>query len=322
MDAGGNVWFVAADGFHCIDASGGTRSFPLPADPIGQPRVTALHVDNGNLFVGVADAPLVVFDLQRRVFTPVADVTNVHRLRRVAGRDDLLALGRSRYWWVERNTLASEPLVLRPPGAARVHGTEWQDVRDLEYDGTTFWALRDDRSRGTKSRLRLHRLSAQFVKRYDAAGHFALGKLATLAQDPERSDLLWLVEDGKLFDFDKSTATSELLGANAYSRQSSNLLQTALESRRLRALTLKPSQALDPDVPDLIWELYGSGLVLKRGIQILHRWPSTLPTGTLLVTRAPTTTVWLATREGLVEYPISERLDELLNTMDPAFKER
>ena len=310
--AGGHVWYVAADGFHRIDAGGKTSRFAFPPDPISQPRVTALLVDDDRLFVGVDDAALVVLDLHQRVFKPVTGVTDVQRLRRVAGRDDLLALGRTHYWWVDWDSLGSEPLVLRPPGTQTFRAAEWQDVRDLEYDGSAFWVLRDDRSRGITARPGLFRLSAQNVKHYDAAGGYSLGKLATLAQDPERPNLLWLVtgRDPALVDFDKTLGTSERLGAR---RQPSDPLVEALAKSSLCRLTLKRNQACDPDATGLIWELTGSGLILKRGMKILHRWPSTLPTGSIAVTRLPHTTVWVASQEGLIEFPIPERLDELLN---------
>ena len=86
-----------------------------------------------------------------------------------------------------------------------------------------------------------------------------------------------------------------------------------LADSRLCGLTLKRNQACDPDVAGLVWELSSSNLFLKRGVKILHRWPAKLPTGAIVVTRSPDTTVWVATREGLIEYPIPERLDELLS---------
>jgi hypothetical protein len=314
-DAGGDVWYATADEFHRIDARGKTSRFSFPADPISQPRVTALLAEDGKLFVGVDDAPMVVLDLQQRSFTPVTGVADVQRLRRVAGRDDLLALGRTHYWWVDWDSLGSEPLVLRPPGTQNFRAAEWQDVRDLEYDGSAFWVLRDDRSRGIKSRVGLFRLSAQGVKRYDAAGGYWLGKLVTLAQDPEQPNLLWLVtaRDPALVDFDKSLATSERLGTRHVPRRSRDQPDEALVDSSLCGLTLKHNQICDPDVARLVWELSGSGLVLKRDGKILHRWPSRLPTGSIAVTRVPNTTVWVASQEGLIEYPIPEPLDELLS---------
>ncbi len=318
-DAGGDVWYVAADGFHRIDARGRSSRFLFPPDPIDHPRVTALHVDEGKLFIGVDDAPLVAMDLQRRIFTPVTGVTDVQRLRRVAGRDDLLAIGRTHYWWVDQDSLVSEPLVLRPPGTQQFRAGEWQDVRDLEYDGSAFWVLRDDRSRGIKSRVGLFRLSEKDVRHYTAAGSYSLGQLVTLAQDPEQSNLLWLVtaRDPALVDFDKTLATSERLGTGFVPRRSSNQLDEALADSRLCGLTLKPNQACDPEVTGLVWELSGSGLILKHGMKILHRWPSTIPKGTIVVTRAPDTTVWVATQEGLVEFPIPEQIDELMSKIEP-----
>jgi len=314
-DAGGDVWYVAADGFHRLDAHGKTRRFPFPPDPIGQPQVNALLAADGKLFVGVDDAPLVALDLQRRSFTPVAGVTDVQRLRRVAGRDDLLALGKTHYWWVDLDSLASEPLVLRPPGTQQFRAAEWQDVRDLEYDGSAFWVLRDDRSRGIRSRHGLFRLTAGDVRHYEAAGSYTLGKLVTLAQDPGQVNLLWLVtdRDPALVDFDKTTATSERLGKRSVPRRPTERPAAFLADSRLCGLTLRRNQTCDPDMAGLVWELSGSGLVLKRGMTILHRWPATLPTGSIAVTRAPDTTVWVASQEGLIEYPVPERLDELLS---------
>jgi len=309
-DAGGDVWYVAADGFHRLDARGDAGRFPFPPDPLGQPRVNALFAEGGRLFVGVDDAPLVVLDLRQHRFTPVAGVTDVQRLRRVAGRDDLLALGTTRYWWVDRDSLAVEPLVLGPPGNQQHPGTAWEDVRDLEYDGSAFWVLRDDRSRGVRPRNGLFRLSGQGVRYYEAAGNYALGRLNTLAQDPGRPELLWLVtdRDPALVDFDKTRATSERLGKRSVPRRSAEVLADS----RLCGLTLKPNQACDPEAAGLVWELSGSSLILKRGPKILHRWPANLPTGAIAVTRAPDTTVWVASREGLIEYPVPERLDALL----------
>jgi hypothetical protein len=312
-DAGGDVWYVAADGYHRIDARGQTSRFAFAPDPIGNPGVTALYAEDGRLFVGVEDAPLVVLDLPQRTFTPVAGVTDVQRLRRVAGRDELLALGRTRYWWVDQDSLVSEPLVLRPPGTQRFRGAEWQDVRDLEYDGSAFWVLRDDRSRGIKARPGMFRLTAQDVRHYEAAGNYALGELVTLAQDPGQPNRLWLVtaRDPVLIDFDKTLATSERTGTRSVPRRSGNQPAGVLVNSHLCGLTLKRSQVCDPDVAGLVWELSGSGLFLKRDAKILHRWPASLPMGAILVTREPETTVWIASREGLIEYPVAERLDEL-----------
>jgi hypothetical protein len=314
-DAGGDIWYVDAEGFHRIDAHGKTSRFPFPPDPVSQPQVNALLAEDGKLFVGVDDGPLVVLDLQRRIFTAVAGVTDVQRLRRVAGRDDVLALGRTRYWWVDQDSLVSEPLVLRPPGSQRFRAAEWQDVRDLEYDGSAFWVLRDDRSRGIKSRNGLFRLSTEGVKYYKAAGNYSLGKLVTLAQDTGQPDLLWLVtdRDPALVDFDKILATSERLGKRSVPPRPTVRPAGFLADSRLCGLTLKRNQACDPDVAGLVWQLSGSQLVLSRGAKILHRWPARLPTGAIVVTRAPDTTVWVATREGLIEYPIPERLEELLD---------
>jgi hypothetical protein len=264
-DAGGDVWYVAADGFHRIDARGKTSQFPFPPDPVSQPRVTALHAEDDKLFVGVDDAPLVVLDLKQRSFTTVSGVTDVQRLRRVAGRGELLALGRTRYWWVDQDSLASEPLVLRPPGTQQFRAAEWQDVRDLEYDGSAFWVLRDDRSRGIKSRPGMFRLTAQGVRQYTAAGSYSLGKLLRLAQDPEHSNLLWLVtaRDPALVDFDKGLATSERLGKRSVPRRSGNPPARFLADSRLCGLTLRRNQACDPDVAGLVGELSGSGLTCR-----------------------------------------------------------
>jgi hypothetical protein len=119
--------------------------------------------------------------------------------------------------------------------------------------------------------------------------------------------------DPALVDFDKTNATSERLGTRHIPRRAGNQPDAALADSRLCGLTLKPSQICDPDVPGLVWELYDTSLVVKRGTKVLHRWPSTIPKGAIAVTRAPDTTVWVATREGLVEYPIPEPIDGLLS---------
>jgi hypothetical protein len=242
----------------------------------------------------------------------------VQRLRRVAGRDELLALGTTHYWWVDQESLASEPLVLRPPGTRQFRAAEWQDVRDLEYDGSAFWVLRDDRTRGIKSRPGLFRLATEGIEHYTAAGNYSLGKLLTLAQDPGRPDLLWLVtdRDPALVDFDKTLAASERLGQRSVPRRAVTRPAGFLTDSRLCGLTLKRNQACDPDLAGLVWELTGTGLILKRGPTILQRWPASLPGGAILVTRAPDTTVWVATREGLIEFPIPVRLDELASLAD------
>jgi sugar lactone lactonase YvrE len=313
-DAGGDTWYVDAAGFHRVDAHGKTRRFPFPPDPVSQPQVTALLAADGKLFVGVDDAPLVVLDLQQHVFTTITGVTDVQRLRRVAGRDDVLALGRTRYWWVDQETLVSKPLVLRPPGSQQFRAAEWKDVRDLEYDGSAFWVLRDARSLGSKSRNGLFRLSTEGVKYFKSAGNYSLGRLVTLAQDSGQPNLLWLVtdRDPALVDFDKTLATSERLGKRSMPPRPTVRPESFLADSRLCGLTLKRNQACDPDVAGLVWELSGSQLFLRRGAKILHRWPARLPTGAIVVTRSPDTTVWVATREGLIEYPIPEQLEELL----------
>jgi hypothetical protein len=188
-------------------------------------------------------------------------------------------------------------------------------VRDLEYDGSAFWVLRDDRSRGIQARPGLFRLSAQGVKHHTTAGSYSLGKLVKLAQDPGQPNLLWLVtaRDPAVVDFDKTLATSERLGTRFVTRRSDNPLAGVDADSSLCGLALKRHQACDPDVTGLVWELSGSGLLLKRGMQVLHRWPATLPSGAIVVTREPDTTVWVASQEGLIEYPIPERLDELLS---------
>ena len=187
-------------------------------------------------------------------------------------------------------------------------------MRDLEYDGSAFWVLRDARSLGSKSRNGLFRLSTEGVKYFKSAGNYSLGKLNTLAQDSGQPNLLWLVTDRDpvLVDFDKTLATSERLGKRSMPRRPTVRPDGFLADSRLCGLTLKRNQACDPDVAGLVWELSGSQLFLKRGAKILHRWPARLPTGTLVVTRSPDTTVWVATREGLIEYPISEQMEELL----------
>ncbi len=307
-DAAGHIWFIAADGFHRMQSNGPTQRYARAEDPIGNPQVTALHVERDRLFVGINNAPMAVLDLASRVWSPITGVRDVQRLRTVAARDELLALGSSRYWWINRDSLASEVLVLGLAGAPAIANANWQDVRDLEYDGTSFWALRNDRRRGGKARVGLHRLSPAGTQRYDAAGHYSLGELVALAQDPYRADRLWLVrkQDRALVDFDKSMATSALLGANHSAREADRALAQAMADRRLRALVLSPNQALDPDRPQLVWELHGSALVVRHDARVLGRWLAALPPPrAIAVTRGRSTTVWVATAEGLVEFPIS-----------------
>jgi hypothetical protein len=192
-------------------------------------------------------------------------------------------------------------------------------VRDLEFDGSAFWVLRDERGLGTnKSRPGMFRLSAEGVKHYEAAGNYSLGKLVTLAQDAGRPDLLWLVtgRDPALVDFDKTLATSERLGKRSVPPLPVERPAEFLADSRLCGITLKRNQACDPDVAGLVWELSGSNLVLKRGPKILHRWPARLPTGAIVVTRRPDTTVWVASQEGLIEYPVPERLEDLLSAAE------
>ena len=131
----------------------------------------------------------MVFILVEGSWSQIAGVIVVRRLRRVAARDQLVALGQSAYWWVNRATPESEPLTLR---INRLQ--QWQDVSDIEWDGSAFWVLRDDRRRGAKARFGLHHLSADGARRYDAASHYSLGQLVTLAQDPQQSGRLWLVQ--------------------------------------------------------------------------------------------------------------------------------
>ena len=119
-------------------------------------------------------------------------------------------------------------------------------------------------------------------------------------------------------DFDKSTTASKLAGANASQRRASKLLAAALADRRLRSLTLKAHEALDPDVPDLIWGARATGLYLKRGPKIMRRWTAKLPAGSIRVARDGNTTVWIATNEGLVEFPIPEAIAQLSPTPAPA----
>ncbi len=313
-DAQGDIWFLAEDGFYRLDAGGGTTRFARTPDPIANAQITALFRAGKRLLVGVQDAPLAVLDLEQRTWSTVAGVTDVHRLRRVAARDELLALGRSRYWWVDTETLAARELVLRPAAAAVRPGTQWQDVRDLEFDGQTFWALRHNRRhRKGRSHIGLHSLSADGSRHYSSAGGYSLGELTTLVQDPSHSGRLWLVRkrDRTLVDFDKATIASQLAGANNSKRRSSQLLAAALMDRRLRALTIKAHEALDPDAPDLTWGVQGSGLYLKRGSKVIHRWPAKLPAGTVEVVRDGETSVWIATAEGLLEFPIHEPLAAL-----------
>ncbi|MCZ6889884.1 MAG: hypothetical protein O7H39_15470, partial [Gammaproteobacteria bacterium] len=55
-----------------------------------------------------------------------------------------------------------------------------------------------------------------------------------------------------------------------------------------------------------IWQAASGGVTLRRGNETLGRWPGRLPAGSIAVTRSSdrTTTVWIASGEGLIEFPI------------------
>ena len=257
---------------------------------------------------------LAVFDLEGRTWSNVHGVSNVQRLRGVAGREDLLALGQARYHWVDPTTLTARELVLGSGSAGIINATPWQDLRDLEFDGETLWVLRDNRQRRAgKSRLGLYRLSGDGYERYDSASGYSLGELSRVVQDPSDSGRLWLLRkrDNALVDFDKTSTDSALVGANSTNRNQSELLATAMADPGLKTLTTRRHETLDPDAPDLVWGVQASGIYLKRGVKVIYRWPAKLPTGPVEVTRDEDTTVWIASSEGLIEFPISESLAEL-----------
>jgi hypothetical protein len=167
--------------------------------------------------------------------------------------------------------------------------------------------------RAGKSRLGLYRLSGDGYERYDSASGYSLGELSRVVQDPSDSGRLWLVgkRDNGLVDFDKTSTESTLVGANNSKRNQSELLATAMADPRLKTLTTRRHETLDPDTPDLVWGVQASGIYLKRGVKVIYRWPAKLPTGPVEVTRDEDTTVWIASSEGLIEFPLSESLAEL-----------
>ncbi|MCZ6889262.1 MAG: hypothetical protein O7H39_12260, partial [Gammaproteobacteria bacterium] len=257
-DAAGDLWFIADGAFHHMRSG---ERFAWSAGPFDNAQVTAVHVAGGKLFAGVDESPLMIMDLESRSWTAHPDIADVRRVREVAGRADLAVLGSGEYWWLNGQTLDSEPLVFRPPMSAPIANAQWRDVRDLEFDGHSFWVLRDNRQRGAKSRVGLYRFSANGTQRFDGVSGYYLGQLAGLAQDSENADRLWLVmkRDYQLVDFDKAQTASVLIGTNERQRGQSRLLTEALQDPRLKALTLRRNQALDPDDPNRIWQAASGG---------------------------------------------------------------
>jgi hypothetical protein len=316
-DAGGAVWLLAGDRFHRLDADGNTTVFTRKPDPVDNARVNVTYQVGKRLFVGVEDAPLAVLDLERKTWSKVPEVSNVQRLRAVAGREGLLAMGQARYHWVDPATLSSRELVLGPGSEGSNPALHWRDLRDLEFDGETMWVLRDNRRRPAgKSRRGLYQLSRDGYKHYDSASGYSLGDLARVVQDPSNPERLWLLRnrDAALVDFNKTTGESVLISANKTKRNKSELLATAMSDPRLKTLTTRRHETLDPDAPDLIWGVRGSGVYVKRGVTMIRRWPAKLATGPIEVIRDAQTTVWIATSEGLIEFPVKESLAELLKT--------
>ncbi|MGI9317171.1 MAG: hypothetical protein ACR2QW_07585, partial [bacterium] len=313
-DAGGDVWWLADAQFHRIDASGDLATFPRQPDPIGNARVNATLRIGNRLFVGVEDAPLAVLDLEHKVWSNIPRVTNVQRLRTVAANDQVLALAQTQYYLVDPRALTSGELKVGSGSSGFSQAMQWQDLRDLEFDGETMWVLRDNRRRRPgKSRVGLYRVSRDGYKSYDSASGYYLGELTTVVQDPSDSQRLWLLQNFKnrLIDFNKTTQGSELIGANNSKRQQSELLITAMSNPRLKALTTKHHETLDPDDPELIWGVASTGIYIRRSNKVIHRWPAKLPTGSIEVTRATRTSVWIASSEGLIEFTIEESLAEL-----------
>lgn len=74
----------------------------------------------------------------------------------------------------------------------------------------------------------------------------------------------------------------------------------------LLALTTGSREALDPDDPELTWGVFSAGMYLKRGSKIVQRRPARLPPGPIAVTHGQVTTVWIASSEGLIEYPLGD----------------
>jgi hypothetical protein len=176
------------------------------------------------------------------------------------------------------------------------------------------WVLRDNRQRRSgKARVGLYRVSRDGYERYDSASGYYLGELTSVVQDPSDPGRLWLLQkhDNALIDFDKRSKESELIGINSRQRKSNGLLTSALAIPQLKSLTTRRHETLDPDAPELTWGVQGSGVYLTRGPTVLHRWPAKLPIGPIEIIRDEQTTVWIATSEGLLEFPIAESLAEL-----------
>jgi hypothetical protein len=315
-DARGDVWWLADDHFHRLDASGQSTRIARTPDPIGNARVNAIFQVGKRLFVGVDDAPLAVLDLEEKTWSSIPRISNVQRLRSIAANDQVLALGQAHYYWVDPQALTARELTIGPASDGSNLVAHWRDLRDLEFDGEIMWVLRDNRRRAGKSRVGLYRVSRDGYKSYDSASGYYLGELATVMQDPSDPGRLWLLQKSKngLIDFDKTTDSSVLIGANATKRRQSEMLATAMSDPRLKALTIQRHETLDPDAPDLIWGVQGTGVYLKRGTTVIHRWPARLPSGPIEVIRDTGTTVWIASSEGLIEFPIEESLAQLQKT--------
>jgi len=318
-DARGDVWFLADNRFHRIDSSGDSETFVRRPDPLGNARVNAIYRIGKRLFVGVEDAPLAVLDLERQSWSTIPGASNVQRLRSVAGRQDVLALGQAHYYWVDPTALTSREMILGPGSTEHNTALHWRDLRDLEFDGEIMWVLRDNRQRAAgKSRRGLYRVARDGYKRYDGVSGYSLGELSRVVQDPSDPERLWLLRnrDHGLVDFNKTTGESVLIGANNSTRRESDLLLTAMSDPRLKTLTTRRHETLDPDAPDLVWGVQGSGLYLQHGARVIHRWPAKLPVGSIEVVRDEDTTVWIASSEGLIAFPIQETLAELTPQTD------
>ena len=159
-----------------------------------------------------------------------------------ANKEEELQLSVTRYG-------SGRPIVGSAQYDLQLTATKVPQLWRLEFDGQAFWVLRDNRHRRTKSRVGLYRLSADGTAQYDAAGHYYLGQLETVVQDPDHANRLWLVRkrDRALVDFDKSTTASELAG------KSGGYFADKREARLSR-------EAQDADAARRLWDV-SAGLV-------------------------------------------------------------
>jgi len=76
-------------------------------------------------------------------------------------------------------------------------------------------------------------------------------------------------------------------------------------------------ETIDPDSPELTWHVRSDALFLNSNGRLIQRWPAALRTGEILVSRDGDTTVWIASSEGLIEFPIGASLNELRAMAQP-----